>query len=46
MLKKTILVPNRNYTSSADGSLPKSAVSVSMPPWEESKKTEDKDDKK
>lgn len=45
MLKKTILVPNRNYTSSADGSLPKSAVSVSMPPWEQ-KKTEDKDDKK
>ncbi len=45
MLKKTILVPNRSYTSSADGSLPKVKVTVSMPPWEQ-KKTEEKDDKK
>lgn len=45
MLKKTILVPNRSYTSSADGSLPKVKVTVSMAPWER-KKPEDKDDKK
>jgi hypothetical protein len=45
MLKKTILVPNRAYTSSADGSLPKTKVTVSMAPWEQ-KKTEEKDDKK
>ena len=43
--KKTILVPNRSYTSSADGSLPKTKVSVSMPPWEETKQ-DTKDDKK
>ncbi len=42
MLKKTILVPNRSYTSSADGHLPKVPVSVSQPPWEreETKKDE------
>lgn len=43
--KRTILVPNRAYTSSADGSLPKTPVSVSMAPWE-AKKTEVKDEKK
>lgn len=34
MKKMTILIPNRNYTSSADGKLPKVPVSVSRPPWE------------
>jgi hypothetical protein len=33
MKKITISVPNRNYTSSADGRLPQVPVSVSMPPW-------------
>jgi hypothetical protein len=45
MLKKTITVPNRSYTSSADGHLPKVKVSVSMPPWEQTKQ-ETKDEKK
>lgn len=40
MDKKTITVPNRSYTSSADGHLPKVPVSVSRPPWE--KETEEK----
>jgi hypothetical protein len=46
MKKKTISIPNRSYTSSADGHLPKVKVSVSMPPWEENKPTEKEDDKK
>ena len=46
MKKKTIIVPNRSYTSSADGHLPKIKVSVSMPPWEEKKPEEKKDAKK
>lgn len=46
MKKKTISVPNRSYTSSADGQLPRVPVSVSMPPWEEQKPTENEDDKK
>jgi hypothetical protein len=33
MKKITVLVPNRSYTSSADGHLPKVPVSVSCPPW-------------
>lgn len=32
--KRTVLVPNRNFTSSADGHLPRSAVSVAAAPWE------------
>lgn len=32
--KKTILVPNRNFTASLDGHLPRSAVSVAAMPWE------------
>jgi len=41
MKKLTILVPNRSYTSSADGHLPKVAVSVSRPPWIKDKKEEE-----
>jgi hypothetical protein len=40
MDKLTILVPNRSYTSSADGRLPKVAVSVSRPPWIKEEKEE------
>jgi hypothetical protein len=32
--KKTVLVPNRNYSASLDGHLPRAAVSVAAPPWE------------
>ena len=41
MKKMTVLVPNRSYTSSADGKLPTVAVSVSRPPWV---KQEDKEE--
>lgn len=32
--KRTVEVPDRNYTSSADGSLPRRGVSVAAAPWE------------
>jgi hypothetical protein len=41
MKKVTIYVPNRSYTSSADGKLPKVPVSVSLPPWVKTEKEEE-----
>lgn len=35
MRKKTILIPDRSYTSSADGHLPRNAVSVAAAPWDD-----------
>lgn len=35
MRKRTALVPDRNYTHSANGELPKRPVSVVAAPWED-----------
>lgn len=32
--KKTLWIPNRNYTMAMDGHLPRSPVSVTAAPWE------------
>ncbi len=33
-MKRTIMVTNRNYIASLDGTFPKSPVSVPLLPWE------------
>lgn len=33
--KRTVLVPDRNYTNASDGHLPRREVSVVAAPWEE-----------
>lgn len=35
MRKKTLLIPDRTYTSSADGRLPRNAISVAAAPWDD-----------
>ena len=35
MRKRTLTVPDRNYTSSTEGHLPRRVVSVAAAPWEE-----------